>query len=249
MKMERKAYALIEHEAELEKRANGKRPWKKTLTSLEGIRPKVRQAIEEYDRMSILFLWLRELLGFSGYSLLQTQELACYVLDEMGKAAKGRKQLADRIEKTRKSLPCLLRFLERMEAEMDREIKQKGIPPDAFRLMYRQKALSPANPEYNRIEYELVNLLMNDYGRVRRLFEEILDGTKRASSLVENLNSRIRIYMELKHMVPRGYFVLLKVYFNTRKYRRSRVAFRIGKSPLELMTGKEYPEFLEVLGY
>lgn len=36
---------------------------------------------------------------------------------------------------------------------------------------------------------------------------------------------------------------------NTRKYHRSRVAERIGKSPLELLTGKEYPEFLEALGY
>lgn len=55
--------------------------------------------------------------------------------------------------------------------------------------------------------------------------------------------------MNLKRMVPEKYFILLKVYFNTRKYHRSRVTERQGKSPLELMTGKEYPEFLEILGY
>ena len=55
--------------------------------------------------------------------------------------------------------------------------------------------------------------------------------------------------MNLKRIVPEKYFILLKVYFNTKKYHRSRILEQIGKSPLELMTGKEYPEFLEVLGY
>ena len=63
------------------------------------------------------------------------------------------------------------------------------------------------------------------------------------------LNSRIRVYMNLKCMVPEKYFILLKVYFNTRKYHRSRVTERKGKSPLEIMTRKEYPEFLEILAY
>lgn len=83
----------------------------------------------------------------------------------------------------------------------------------------------------------------------RREFNLILGRTKRASSLVENLNSRIRVYMNLKRIVPEKYFTLLKVYLNTRKYHRSRIPERVGKSPLELLTGKKYPEFLEVLGY
>ena len=99
------------------------------------------------------------------------------------------------------------------------------------------------------MEYRLGELLGNNYESARQEFSRILDHTKRASSLVENLNSRIRVYMNLKRMVPEKYFILLKVYFNTRKYHRSRVAERIGKSPLELMTGKEYPEFLGALGY
>lgn len=40
-----------------------------------------------------------------------------------------------------------------------------------------------------------------------------------------------------------------EVYFNTRKYHRSRVTERKEKSPLKLMARKKYPEFLEILGY
>lgn len=249
VKIERKAYALIEHEAELEERARGKRPWKKTLASLEEIRPKVNSAIERYDQIYILFLWLQELLTFSGYDRFQTQALIHYVLEEMEKAAAGRNQLSVQIEKFRKSLPQLLCFLNRMEDSFERSVREKGIPPDSLRLMYRQKAVLPSEAEYGQIEISLAKLLGKDYDRTRREFEDILSQTKKASSLVENLNGRIRSYMDLKRTVPKDYFVLLKVYFNTRKYRRSRIASRIGKSPIELMTGKQYPEFLEALGY
>ena len=115
--------------------------------------------------------------------------------------------------------------------------------------MYRQRSLPITGDAYNQIEYQLVMQLMNEYDRARHEFNMVLERTKKASSLVENLNGRIRVYMDLKRVVPTGYFVLLKVYFNTKKYRRSRIADRVGKSPIELMTGKEYPEFLEALGY
>ena len=136
-----------------------------------------------------------------------------------------------------------------MEEGLGTAAQKKGIPPEAFRIMYRQKAFHTSSLEYSQMEYRLGELLGNSYGSARQEFQRILDHTKRASSLVENLNSRIRVYMNLKRMVPEKYFILLKVYFKTRKYHRSRVPERIGKSPLELMTGKEYPEFLEALGY
>lgn len=99
------------------------------------------------------------------------------------------------------------------------------------------------------MECLLGELSGSSYESARQEFCHILDNTKCASSLVENLNSMVRVYMNLKRMVPKKYFILLKVYFNTRKYHRSRVTERKGKSPLELMTRKEYPEFLEILAY
>lgn len=109
-----------------------------------------------------------------------------------------------------------------MEDSFERSAREKGIPPDSLRLMYRQKALLPSEAEYGQIEISLAKLLGKDYDQTRREFEEILSRTKKASSLVENLNGRIRSYMDLKRTVPKDYFVLLKVYFNTRKYRRDR---------------------------
>ena len=78
---------------------------------------------------------------------------------------------------------------------------------------------------------------------------QLLKEVKRASSPVENLNSRIRTYMNVKRIIPTGFLVLMKVYFNTKKLRRSRCEDRKGKSPLELLTGKEEPGFLEAINF
>ena len=248
-RLERKAEKLISDEASLEKRACGKRPQKKTLEQLEKIHEKVDTAIQEYELLRTLFCWLVELMGFSGYPFYDACKLAAWVLSEMESLFPGRTKLVGQIKKIRERLPQILSFLQRMEESFEKAAQNKGIPPEAFHIMYRQKAFPTSSYECSQMEYRLGALLGNSYASTREEFCRILDHTKRASSLVENLNSRIRVYMNLKRMVPEKYFILLKVYFNTRKYHRSRIPERIGKSPLELMTGKEYPEFLEVLGY
>lgn len=248
-RLERKACKLIEKEAGLERRACGKRPQKKTREQLAGIRPEVRDAVQGYDTLAILFGWLVELTGFSGYPFQEACALAGWVLSEMEAAFPEREKLLAHTAKFRGKLPQVLSFLGRLQAGFGRAAGEKGIPPEAFGILYREKALPASSPEYSQLEYKLGALLGDGYETAKEEFCRVVENTKRASSLVENLNSRIRVYMNLKRTVPEKYFVLLKVYFNTKKYRRSRIPERVGKSPLELMTGQEYPEFLDVLGY
>jgi len=248
-KAERKAEAAIKAEAELEQRVQGSRPQQKTKEKLEEIKPEVEEKIKVYDTLSILFSWLKFLLGFSGYSIADTIDLIKYVLDEMEKLSSKFPGIIKEAEKIRKILPTLLTFISRLEKAFETCAELQGIPPDAFRLMYRQLAYSVQSNEYFEIEYGLWDMLKGNYGMVRELFAQQLKTVKKASSLVENLNGRIRKYMDVKRVVPTGFFVLLKVYFNTRQYKRSRCKERIGKSPLELLTGKPHAGFLEALGY
>lgn len=248
-RLERKAEKLISDEARLEGRAQGKHPHRKTLEQLDQIHRKVEQALREYDLLNILFHWLVELVGFSGYQYQEACLLAEWVLSEMEALFPGHTKLIAQTGKLRKKLPQILSFLQRLEDGFAMSAVEKGIPPEAFHIMYTQKAFHPSSREYIRMEYCLGTLLGDGCMAAKQEFNRILDKTKRASSLVENLNSRIRVYMDLKRMVPEKYFTLLKVYFNTRKYHRSRIPERVGKSPLELMSGKKYPEFLEILGY
>ncbi len=66
--LERKAYQLVRKETALEQRLQGKCPRRKTQEQLVRTREEVRKAIDLYDVLAILFSWLVELVGFSGYS-------------------------------------------------------------------------------------------------------------------------------------------------------------------------------------
>jgi hypothetical protein len=72
--------------------------------------------------------------------------------------------------------------------------------------------------------------------------------TPRSSSLVENLNSRLRTYFTLRRHLGGSYLDLLQFFLNHRCFMRSRCAERTGKSPRELMTGQGHPHWLTLLG-
>ena len=72
--------------------------------------------------------------------------------------------------------------------------------------------------------------------------------TPRSSSLVENINSRLRNYFTLRRHLGGSYLGLLRFFLNHRRFMRSRRAERNGKSPRELMTGQGHPHWLTLLG-
>ena len=248
-KLERKAHRLINTEHELEEKLAGKKPRSKHKETLENLRPTVESAIHMYDNIAILYCWLKMLLNFSGYSLIDTHILAEWVLHEMDLLAVGNQGLQKEIAKVRKLLPSLLSFVGRLERGMGVVADSMGVPIEAFQLMYRQMSYSPDSEQGTEIHCNLINMLGEKCPEVQIAFQELLSTTKKASSLVENLNGRIRVFIEVKRVIPTRFFVLLKVFYNTRRYKRSRCEERVGKSPLELLTGVSQPDFLTVLGY
>jgi len=248
-KVERKAESSIRTEAELEKRLQGQRPHQKTKEKLEKTRTEMKGLINVSDTLSILFSWLRMLLGFSGYGILDTMDLITFVIEEIQKASAKFPGIIKEAEKIQKNLPSLLTYINRLEKAFESCAELHGIHFEVFKVMYQQLAYGEKSDEYFKMEYALWDMLKDNYDTVRALFSQQLKAVKKASSLVENLNGRIRKYMDVKRVVPNGFFVLMKVYFNTRRYRRSRCHERVGKSPLELLTGEIHAVFLEALGY
>ncbi|MGF6971861.1 hypothetical protein QFZ94_000288 [Paraburkholderia sp. JPY465] len=78
-----------------------------------------------------------------------------------------------------------------------------------------------------------------------------LHSTPRSSSLVENLNSRLRVYLtNWRHLKGgRAWLGLLQFVFNHRRFARSRCPERTGKSPRELMSRKPHDHWLTLLGF
>jgi hypothetical protein len=88
-------------------------------------------------------------------------------------------------------------------------------------------------------------------GKFHTLFvavKQAMAQTPRSSSLVENLNSRLRNYFTLRRHLGNSYLDLLQFFLNHRRFMRSRVGERTGKSPRELMTGQGHAHWLTLLG-
>jgi hypothetical protein len=88
-------------------------------------------------------------------------------------------------------------------------------------------------------------------GRFHTLFDAVSQAmaqTPRSSSLVENLNSRLRTYFTLRRHLGDSYLDLLRFFLNHRRFMRSRCAERSGKSPRQVMTGEDHPHWLTLLG-
>ena len=79
--------------------------------------------------------------------------------------------------------------------------------------------------------------------------EQAMKETPRASSLVENFNSRLRNYFFLRRTLGNDYLDLLRFFLNHRTFLRSEHPEREGKSPTQLLTGEPHPHWLELLGF
>jgi hypothetical protein len=89
-------------------------------------------------------------------------------------------------------------------------------------------------------------------GKSQRVADAVVDAMKhipRASSLVENLNSRLRNYFFLRRQLGAPYLNLLQFFLNHRTFLRGHRPERVGKRPKELMTGQSHPRWLELLNF
>jgi len=76
-----------------------------------------------------------------------------------------------------------------------------------------------------------------------------MSSTPQATSIVENLNSRLRNYFFLRRHIDNDYLDLLRFFLNHHRFERSERPERIGKSPAELLTAKTHSRWLELPGF
>ena len=123
------------------------------------------------------------------------------------------------------------------------------VPVPLVRQLFTVQTLELNNPRRWRRDASLRRTLGARYYQLSQELEEIRRRTVRASSLVENLNSRLRSYFFLRRHLGKDYLSLLQFFLNHRRYLRSEHPERVGKSPAELLNGQSHPHWLELLGY
>ncbi len=123
------------------------------------------------------------------------------------------------------------------------------VDPQLVRQLFELQALPQDTAVYWQQDQRLRHQLGTRFQPLQAALIQLTHTTIRASSVVENLNSRLRNYFFLRKHLGNGYLDLLRFFLNHRRFLRSQHPERVGKSPAELLTGKEHPHWLELLGF
>ncbi len=119
----------------------------------------------------------------------------------------------------------------------------------AVRSVLVAQALPGGEPQRWQQQAGLWQQLGGRYRPLQEAVAVVAAGVVRASSVIENWNSRLRNYFFLRRQLSPDYLALLQFFLNHRRFLRSAHAERVGKSPAELLTGKPHAHWLELLGY
>ena len=204
--------------------------------------------LQQADEILILYDWLREYTAFPGYGYQKSLCLCEWILDEMASRFPERQDFHKAVQRFRVHLPELLSFLLRLRDKIWKSAEDfPHVNGQDFLLLYKQEYCQPNSQAYDCMETRLYHRFGPLLPKAREVLEDLLRTTRRASSMIENLNGRLRCFMDLKREIPDQFLILIKVYFNTKKSLRSRRSNWKGTSALERLTKKHWPEFLDLV--
>lgn len=245
-KIENLAFKRLESIAKLEMSVSGPRARKKTIEQLESERLVLDDYLLRADKAMTLLSWLKEMLAFPGYYLHEIKPLVLWILDEMDSIDGKTYDLHAKTTFMRKRLDSVLEFHSLFAKNMLILSEKNNIKPEILSLLYRQSAELNTSLVYRSISRRLTRYDSDEVNKARSLVSPLIKMTHRASSMIENTNSRIRKYVNAKHYLSNDFLALLQLYFNTKVIRRGD-EIRKEKSPLELLTGDKR-DFFEILG-
>jgi hypothetical protein len=249
--LENRAYAALKAQVRLEQESS-KQPSDKGAGQGQTLaRSEADRACVLADDVRTLACWLcRDVLCLSGPPLAERRKLLEFVIVEL---KERQEQHPQRLGKMWRSLENQKEELLLFVAELDRDItdlaRHQGLPEEAVRKMADMQEAPETCGKHWRLQGELRSLLGERYQELWELVKELRKSVVRASSVVENLNSRLRNYFFLRKEVGGGYLDLLRFFLNHRRFLRSEHQERAGHSPKELLAGQEHPHWLEMLGF
>ena len=254
--LENQAYQAIAKRIQLEKqlarpgkrRDQNKTSWQSRLVLA---RKAETQAIALAEDVALLMRWLQEdILAVAGADHAGRVELYEFICGELQR----RESLCPhRIGPLGTALANqredLLAFVKQLDNDLQELAQAWAVPVEQARALLQIQSWSRDDSRRGPTEAALRNRFGSRYPGLSRAVEAVRESVVRASSVVENLNSRLRSYFSLRRMVGVDYLALLQFYLNHRRFQRSERAFRVGKSPRELLTGEKHRHWLELLGY
>ena len=221
---------------------------KLTIQQVKANRREAGLVARARDVKTLLHWFSHDVLALAGPDLAVRQELFDFIEIELqqraGKQYPSIRKLRTALHNQRDQLLAFAGVLDQKLAAIATRFELPLAVVRDVCLLHRKPATSNAYWErWNQLHSQL----SGKFYEVMKAVSEALKQTPRASSMVENLNSRLRNYFFLRRSLGDSYLSLLQFFCNHRRFLRSRVPERVGKSPKQLLTGQPHPHWLELL--
>jgi hypothetical protein len=254
--LENRAYDAMAARSKLEHKQAGrerKRGRKDSAVSqkLRHARPAEAQAVSLATDVATLLAWLRQdILALAGPGYEERALLYDFVVAEL----KARQPLCPhRIGPLCTYLvnhrDALLAFAKQLDADLNGLAEVFQVPVAVVRALLHVHTLDLEDARRWPQEAALRKQLRSRFYALSQAVSDLAGSTVRASSVVENFNSRLRTYFFLRRSLGQDYLALLQFFLNHRRFLRSEHPERVGKSPRELLTGESHPHWLDMLGF
>ena len=253
--LENRAYDALEACARLERQqARRRRQGRGTQAvaqRLRRARPVCERAIALADEVRLLGEWLsHDVLTVAGPCHADRLVLYDFILGELlARVASCPHRLGPIARALKNRRDELLAFARGLDEELGRIAGAWGVAPEGLRRLLNARCRDESDPRRWAEEAAVRPRLRGRYQPACRAIDALIAGTVRASSLVENLNSRLRTYFSLRRHLGPDYLDLLRFYLNHHVLERSERPERQGRTPAELLTGAAHPHWLDLLGY
>lgn len=209
------------------------------------------QAITLADDVAVLARWLRaDVFALSALPYVDRAALFDFILAELqARVPLCPHRLGPVCTLLQNHRAQLLAFAWHLDEDLTRLAAEFAVPVDIVRELFDLQALDSRQPLHWQKEAALRARLRGRFYALEQAVRDLSKEVVRASSIIENINSRLRSYFFLRRELGSGYLELLQFFLNHRRFLRSEHPQRVDKSPAELLTGQPHPHWLEMLGY
>ena len=208
------------------------------------------QAITLADAVALLSRWLHyDVFPVAGPPHAERCQLYDFSVAEL----RSRQHLCSRLGTLCVTLTNqrdrLLAFAVQLDRDLEALAQEFDVPLFLVRQVLQVQELDPNQPRRWKEEARLQSQLRGRFYHLSEAVADLARHTVRASSIVENFNSRLRSYFFLRRHLGPDYLNLLQFFLNHRRFLRSERPERVDKSPAQLLTGQPHPHWLDMLGF
>jgi hypothetical protein len=251
---ENRTMAQIEQVYSLEKkmtRAKKNNQGNKLSKKLGSARADLEKNLTITDRLITLNQWMREdILALTDPHLEERRMLFNFVVQELENTEPlGTKHISKVRNKLQNQRDDLLMFVDEIDQKLIVVAKNFDVDLSVIHAAYQLETIPHENMNRHSEEKKIRDQLRDRFYNISKAIKDVIGSVIRASSIIENLNSRLRNYFFLRKKFSQSSLDLLRFFLNHKTFMRSEHSDRVGKSPTELLYGKIHDHWLELLGY